>query len=98
MFGQIDRTLLHKILEEAGMPQAVLRPYKNFLEELEVYNTVAGGLGQPYTRPTSIPQGDPMSMMIQMQRCAVKPRILADELHLFCVGEYHLRNFEIRFQ
>ena len=89
-FDQIDRTLLHRILKEAGMPAAILQPYRNFLDNLEVYNTVAGGLGQPYTRPTSIPQGDPMSMMvvalltrawvIQMQRAAVEPRVLADDL------------------
>jgi hypothetical protein len=54
-----------------------------------VYNSVAGGLGQPYTKPASIPQGDPLSMMvvalllrawiIQMNRVAVEPRVLADD-------------------
>ena len=43
-FDQIERTLLHRILKEAGMPAAILEPYRNFLENLEVYNTVAGGL------------------------------------------------------
>ena len=41
------------------MSKGVMKAYKGFLEGLEVYNTVAGGLGQPYTRPASIPQGDP---------------------------------------
>ena len=63
-FGQIDRTLLYRILEEAGMPKGVMNAYRNFLENLEVYNTVAGGLGQPYTKPASIPQEDPLSMMV----------------------------------
>ena len=103
-FDQIDRTLLHNVLEAAGMPQAVLKPYQSFLEELEVYNTVAGGLGQPYKRPTSIPQGDPMSMMvvalltrpwiIQMRRAAVEPRVLADDLLIMATGDNSLKLFE----
>ena len=44
-FDQIDRTLLYRILEEAGLPKRILKAYKDFLEGLEVYNTVAGGLG-----------------------------------------------------
>ena len=42
----------------------MLETYKKFLEGLTVYNTVAGGLGEAYTKPTSIPQGDPFSIMI----------------------------------
>ena len=46
------------------MPAGILHAYKDFQETLMVRNTVAGGLGEPYGEPTSIPQGDPMSMMI----------------------------------
>ena len=102
-FDQLDRTWRDRILKEAGMPTAVLQPYRNFLENLEVYNTVAGGLGQPYIRPTSIPQGDPMSMMvvalltrawvIQMQRAAVEPRVLADDLLIMATVEDSLSLF-----
>ena len=69
------------------MPMQVVHAYKSFLEALSVRNTVAGGLGEEYTKPTSIPQGDPFSMMVtslllrawvvQMKDLKVKPRILA---------------------
>ena len=29
-----------------------------------LYNTIAGGVGEPYHKPTSVPQGDPLSMMV----------------------------------
>ena len=65
-----------------------------------VRSIVAGGLGEPYGKPTSIPQGDPMSMVItslllrawvvQMKEMEVKPRILVDDLQLRCTGGNHL--------
>ena len=106
-FDQIDRTLLYRLLEEAGMPKGVMNAYRNFLENLEVYNTVAGGLGQPYTKPASIPQGDPLSMMvvalllrawiIQMNRVGVEPRVLADDLLLMATGDRSLPLFEYAY-
>ena len=81
--------------------------YKVLQEALEVRNTIAGGLGEAYGKPTPIPQGDPMSMMIislilrawvvQMEMCAVTPRILADDLQLLCIGSSHLENLEFGF-
>ena len=69
--------------------------YREFQEALTIRNTVTGGLGEPYMKPTSIPQGDPLSMMVaslllrawvvQMKLCAVKPRILVDDLQLLCM-------------
>ena len=63
----------------------MLHAYKDFQEALEIRNTIAGGLGEAYGKPTSVPQGDPMSMMIislilrawvvQMEMCAVIPRM-----------------------
>ena len=68
-----------------------------------VRNTIAGGLGEPYFKPTSIPQGDPFSMMItslllrpwvmQMKTIKVIPRILADDLQLMTTGRRHLGRF-----
>ena len=55
-FDQLSRPLIYKILEEAGMLEKVLDTYRKFLEGLTVYNTVAGGLGEAYTKPTSIPK------------------------------------------
>ena len=42
-FDQIQRPLLYKLLEKAGMPARNLEPYKRFLESICVHNTVAGG-------------------------------------------------------
>ena len=68
---------------------------------------MAGGLGEPYSKPTSIPQGDPLSMMVtslllrawveQMRAIEVKPRILADDLQLMAMGEGHLERFKMGF-
>ena len=35
--------------------------------------------------------------VIQMRRCAVIPRVLADDLQLLCTGENHLKIFEYGF-
>lgn len=93
---QIRREIVYKVLEEAATPRGVWHAYKDFQEALEVRNTIAGGLGEAYGTPTSIPQADPMSMMIislilrawvvQMEMCAVTPRILAEDLQLLCTG------------
>ena len=55
---------MYEILRKGGMPERVLEPYAKLLEQLEVRNTVVGGIGTPYKRPTGIPQGDPFSMMV----------------------------------
>ena len=44
-FDQIQRLIVYKILEEAGLPEGVLRAYRNFQEALVVRTTIAGGLG-----------------------------------------------------
>ena len=103
-FDQVRREIIYRLLEKAGMPKQLVRTYRGFLEALTVRNTVAGGLGESYTKPTSIPQGDPMSMMVtslllrpwvmQMEKVYnAKPRILADDLQLMCKGSGHLDAF-----
>ena len=106
-FDQLSRPLIYAIVEIAGMPPRVLETYKNFLEGLTVYNTVAGGLGEAYTKPTSIPQGDPFSMMIvaiilrawimQMKSLGVQPRLLADDHQILSIGTRHLEHVEQAF-
>ena len=56
---------------------------------------------------TSIPQGDPFSMMVvalvlrpwvlEMRSYAVKPRKLADDLQILATGPNHLRLFQLAF-
>ena len=89
------------------MPEKVLNAYESFLESLVVRNTIVGGIGTPYKRPTGVPQGDPFSMMVaamitrpwlvQMKEAAVKPRILADDLQLLARGPNHLEQFQYAF-
>ena len=89
------------------MPGRIPHVYIHFQEALQVRNTIAGELGEAYRKPTSIPQGDPMSIMVtslllrawvvQMQRSAVKPMLCADDLHLLCAGSKRWEHFEYGF-
>ena len=89
------------------MARGILGVYKNFQEEMKVRNTIAGGLGSEYRRETSIPQGDPFSMMLvallmrpwmkQMESVGAIPRILADDLFTFRSGKKHLEKLECAF-
>ena len=106
-FEQIQRPLLYRIMKEAGMPKGVREAYQKFQGNLKVHNTIAGGIGEAYAKPTSIPQGDPFSMMLtsllmrawimQMRSMSVQPRVLADDLQLLCIGPKHLEHFEFGF-
>ena len=106
-FDQVMRPLVQRLLETAGMPKEVVETYVKYLENLSVHNTVAGGIGEAYRRPTSIPQGDPMSMMVialllrawimQMRSLAMKPRILADDLQIISTGTRHLDHFQYAY-
>ena len=58
-FDQVRRDIVYKLLDAAGMPRQITQTYRRFLEALVVRNTVAGGLGEPYSKPTSIPRGGP---------------------------------------
>ena len=48
----------------AGMPPMGLRVYKAYIENLLLYNCLAGGVGRPHRRKCGIPQGCPFSMMM----------------------------------
>ena len=41
-FDQLRRLLVYKIAEAAGMPPRVLMAYKAFVENLKIYNSLAG--------------------------------------------------------
>ena len=56
-FDQIRRQLVYKIARAAGMPEPVLTAYMSELDNLYVYNCLAGGVGQPFLRRCGIPQG-----------------------------------------
>ena len=43
-FDQILRPLVYEMMEMAGMPEEVLVVYRDFLENMVVHNTIAGGL------------------------------------------------------
>ena len=44
-FGQIQRQLLYRVMKEAWMPARVREAYQNLQDNLEVHNTIAGGIG-----------------------------------------------------
>ena len=58
-----------------------------------------GGVGAAYSKPTSVPQGDPLCMMIvalllrgwivEMRDMGLCPRVLADVLQIVATGEDH---------
>ena len=106
-FDQVQRPIIYEMLQKAGMPMRILKTYEKFQEGLTAYNTIAGGIGEGYKKPTSVPQGDPLSMMVtalqmrpwimQMKSMAVKPRILADDLQIFATGPRHLEWFTHAF-
>ena len=97
-FDQIRRALVYIIARAAGMPQGVLAAYEAYLENLQVYNCIAGGLGTPYKRRCGIPQGCPFSMtmvalimrpwIILMRKISgITAYILADDVLMVATGE-----------
>ena len=45
-FDQVQRPLIYKLLEQAGMPAGILSAYKRYMDQVLVHNAVAGGLGK----------------------------------------------------
>ena len=98
-FDQIRRRLVYYLAGAAGMPRPVLHAYRAYIEQLRMYNCVAGGIGAPYRRRCGIPQGCPFSMMmvalimrpwIALMRAlgkAVMCYILADDVLILTKGE-----------
>jgi len=61
-FDQVRREMVYRVARAAGMTEQIARPYSAYLENLKIYNCLAGGLGTPYMRRCGIPQGCPFSM------------------------------------
>ena len=55
--------LLYMLAYVGGMPSRVIDTYRKFQEGLETRNTVAGGMGQIFSKKVGIPRGDSLSMM-----------------------------------
>ncbi len=58
-FDQIRRDLVFRTCRAAGMPEGVVQAYEAYINNLKVYNCVAGGMGKPYIRLCGIPHGCP---------------------------------------
>ena len=103
-FDQIRRKVVYIIARIAGMPTRILIPYTHFLENLLLYNCLAGGIGTPHTRACGIPQGCPFSMtivalimkpwVILMRACSVTCFILADDVLIIATGANMLDRFQ----
>ena len=100
-FDQMPRTQLYTLAKKTGMPQQVLQTYMQYQEELKTYNTVQGGLGQPYSKRCGIPQGDPLSMMMvalylrpwvqyMETEFEVTARVLAEDMLIIAHGADHI--------
>ena len=63
-FDQVNRQLVKQLATDAGMDLGVLNAYLRYQDELQVHNSIAGGIGKGFTRRTGIPQGCPLSMNI----------------------------------
>ena len=104
-FDQVDRRILTCVLRHMGAPERVLRAWSSFVGELKVFNTLAEGIGKPYRRPCSIPQGCALSMawlsglMTPLSRglrmLQAIPRSLADDLNATTRGEGHWRRLQV---
>ena len=102
-FDQIPRDLLYALAELAGMPKDILQAYKNFLENLKIYNGIGSSIGHKYTRRCGIPQGCPLSMTMvallmrpwlsQMKHRKIDAKVLADDVLMVSKGKTYLRSF-----
>ena len=98
-FDQINRKLLYKIAEAAGMPKRILDPYFNYIDNLRVRYQIGKTIGKAHTDRCSIPQGCPFSMTMialmlrpwikMMEFHQVEPRVLADDLMFTAKGVGH---------
>ena len=101
-FDQIQRAILYKAAEMAGMPKQVLRAYSKFAGGLKAHNRIDGCIRKAHTRKCGIPQGCPLSMMfvalhmrpwLQQMKQDITAKILADDVILVAKGEHMLKTF-----
>eukprot|EP00969_Alexandrium_andersonii_P113733 5026238-Alexandrium_andersonii.AAC.1 len=60
-FDQLSRESIVSLARAAGAPECVVQPWFRMLSSLVVMNGIGTGVGVGYQRPTSIPQGCPLS-------------------------------------
>ena len=107
-FDQVCRPLLYALLERTGCPSQLVDTYRAFVEHVQVYNNLVGSIGQPYARPCGIPQGCPLSMAFIaalmapwcrfMKALSCIPRVLADDVLVYAVGDKHAHLFKRGFE
>ncbi len=98
-FDQLNRQLIYKLAQEAGMPLRVLQAYRNYIESMQVQFQVGDAIGAEHRDRASLPQGCPFSMTMValllkpwlsiMQQARVVPRCLADDLLILAIGNQH---------
>ncbi len=98
-FDQIQKPILYMILYMSGMPLYIIHAYFRFHDNLYIYNSLANGLGKPYKKICSIPQGCPFSMLfislllrplvlfVEFTCPNVTIRILADDILIIQEGD-----------
>ena len=87
----------------AGLPEEILVAYANFQEQMLIYNSVHGSVGQSHKHPAGIPQGCPFSMIfialllrpwsLQISEFGAIARTLADDLLVLVSGHRVLSVF-----
>ena len=91
--------MVYRIAAASGIPQPVLTAYETYLENLLVYNCLAGGVREPFRRPCGIPQGCPFSMaivalimrpwvMLMRTFIGIRCFILADDVLILATGKH----------
>eukprot|EP00969_Alexandrium_andersonii_P040862 1791664-Alexandrium_andersonii.AAC.1 len=82
-----------------GCPQRIIVAWQSMMQQLRIVNTLASGVGAPYARARSIPQGCPLSMLWltallaplerSIQTHTTYLRSLADDLTVVARGPDH---------
>ena len=95
-FDQVLRPLLYAVLQIAGLPEPILVAYRNYQEQMVIYNSFNGAIGEPHRHPAGIPQGCPFSMVfialllrpwsLQISQFGALARTLADDLLVLVQG------------
>ena len=73
-FDQIRRRLVYQLAAAAGIPPPILTACQAYIDNLCVYNALAGGVGTQHKRLCGLPQGCPFPMV--MVALIVRPWII----------------------
>jgi len=104
-FDQINRDLLLKVAQDAGMPVRIIEPYFRYINNLNIRFQVGQRIGPGHRDRCSIPQGCPFSMTMiallmvpwvnLMHEVGAEPRVLADDL-LFSIAGAERRGLTVK--